>query len=71
MLGEADDIWPLVVEDAAHNRLKETYGSREAGDQNSKPSLESYQAIDWENVDLSLFDLMRLLPESIRQLLRR
>jgi len=71
VLGEADDIWPVVVEDAARNRLKETYGSREAGDQNSKPSLESYQAIDWENVDLSLFDLMRLLPESIRRLLEK
>ncbi len=69
VLGEADDIWPLVVEDAAQNRLKETYGSKEEGDQNSKPSLESYPAIDWENVDLSLFDLMRLLPEGIRQLL--
>jgi radical SAM superfamily enzyme YgiQ (UPF0313 family) len=71
VLGEADDIWPVVVEDAARNRLKETYGSREAGDQNSKPSLESYPAIDWENVDLSLFDLMRLLPESIRRLLEK
>lgn len=69
VLGEADDIWPVVVEDAARNRLKETYGSREAGEETSKPSLESYQAIDWENVDLSLFDLMRLLPHSIRRLL--
>ncbi len=59
VLGEADDIWPVVVEDAARNGLKETYGSKEEGEQNSKPSLESYQAIDWENVDLSLFDLMR------------
>jgi radical SAM superfamily enzyme YgiQ (UPF0313 family) len=71
VLGEADDIWPVVVEDAARNSLKETYGSREAGDQNPKPSLENYQAIDWESVDLSLFDLMRLLPESIRSLLEK
>lgn len=71
VLGEADDIWPVVVEDAARNKLKETYGSRETGERNSKPSLESYQAIDWEEVDLSLFDLMRLLPESIRGLLKR
>lgn len=71
VLGEADDIWPVVVEDAERNRLKETYGSREAVDGNSKPSLEGYQAIDWENVDLSLFDLMRLLPESIRRLLKK
>ena len=71
VLGEADDIWPIVVEDAAQNRLKETYGSRGVEDQNSKPSLERYQAIDWENVDLKLFDLMRLLPESIRRLLRK
>ncbi len=43
VLGEADDIWPIVVEDAAQNRLKETYGSRGAEDRNSKPSLENYQ----------------------------
>jgi radical SAM superfamily enzyme YgiQ (UPF0313 family) len=71
VLGEADDIWPVVVEDAARNRLKEIYGSREAGDPNSKPSLENYQPIDWENIDLRLFDLMRLLPEGIRRLLEK
>ena len=71
VLGEADDIWPIVVEDAARNRLKDTYGSRGVEDQTSKPSLKNYRAIDWENVDLKLFDLMRLLPESIRRLLSR
>jgi radical SAM superfamily enzyme YgiQ (UPF0313 family) len=71
VLGEADDLWPIIVEDAAQNMLKETYGSRGVEDQNSKPSLENYQAIDWENVDLNLFDLMRLVPESIRRLLRK
>ncbi len=71
VLGEADDIWPQVVEDAARNQLQQTYGSRGAGDQNLKPSLKGYQAIDWESVDLSLFDLMRLLPESIRSLLTK
>jgi radical SAM superfamily enzyme YgiQ (UPF0313 family) len=71
VLGEADDIWPIVVEDAAQNRLKEIYGSRGAEDQKSKPSLESYPVVDWEAVDLKLFDLMRLVPESIRSLLRK
>ena len=71
VLGEADDIWPTVVEDAARNELKATYGSRVGGDENSKPSLENYQAVDWENVDLNLFDLMRLVPESIRRLLQK
>ena len=27
----ANDIWPGIVENAARNRLKETYGSREGG----------------------------------------
>ena len=69
VIGEADDIWPVVVEDAAHNRLKETYGANDAGDQTPKPSLENYGAINWEDVDLSLFDLMRLLPDFMRRLL--
>jgi len=69
VLGEADDIWPVVVADAAGGGLKEIYGSKDTGDESAKPSLQNYQAIDWENIDLSLFDLMRLLPQSIRRLL--
>ncbi len=71
VLGEADDIWPIVVEDAARGRLRETYGSRDAKDGNPQPALESYQTVEWENVDLSLFDLMRFLPQSIRLLLEK
>jgi radical SAM superfamily enzyme YgiQ (UPF0313 family) len=71
VLGEADDIWPLVVEDAERNRLKEIYGPGKTGDRDAKPSLENYHAVDWKDVDLGLFDLMRLLPESIRRLLER
>ncbi len=71
VFGEADDIWPQVIQDAERRQLKETYGTREENDEDSKPSLEDYQAVDWENVDLNLFDLMRLLPESIRDLLQK
>ena len=71
VLGEADDLWPEVIQDAACRRLKETYGSRDEVNGNSKPSLENYQAVGWENIDLSLFDLMRLVPESIRSLLHK
>jgi radical SAM superfamily enzyme YgiQ (UPF0313 family) len=71
VLGEADDIWPQVICDAERSQLKETYGAKEAGNGHGKPSLETYREIDWENVDLNLFDLMRLVPNSIRRLLQK
>jgi radical SAM superfamily enzyme YgiQ (UPF0313 family) len=71
VLGEADEIWPELVRDAERHQLKETYGSRHSNNGSSKPSLGNYRTIEWEKVDLSPFDLMRLLPESIRALLRR
>ncbi len=67
VLGEADDIWAEVVEDAARGELKDVYGPDGHG---QKPSLESYTAIDWESVDLGLFDLMRFVPARIRRWLK-
>jgi radical SAM superfamily enzyme YgiQ (UPF0313 family) len=63
VLGEADEIWAQVVEDAAHGELKLVYGP---DGHSKKPGLESYAAIDWESLDLSLFDLMRFVPERVR-----
>jgi radical SAM superfamily enzyme YgiQ (UPF0313 family) len=68
VLGEADDIWPEVVADAARGQLKEVYGPDGHGE---KPDLEPYTLIDWESLDLSLFDLMRFVPERIRGWLRK
>ncbi len=67
VLGEADDIWAEVVEDAARGELKEVYGPDGHGE---KPGLESYTAIDWESLDLSLFDLMRFVPDRIHRWLK-
>jgi radical SAM superfamily enzyme YgiQ (UPF0313 family) len=63
VLGEADDIWAEVVEDAARGELKAVYGPDGHGE---KPGLESYTAIDWESLDLGLFDLMRFVPARVR-----
>ena len=67
VLGEADDIWAEVVEDAARGELKEVYGPDGHG---GKPSLESYTAIDWESLDLGLFDLLRFVPARIQRWLK-
>src|SRR5438105_6770130 len=42
-LGEADETWPLIVEDAARGQLKEVYEpGRDAKGNDRKPSLQSY-----------------------------
>ncbi len=67
VLGEADDIWAEVVADAARGELKEVYGPDGYG---QKPGLEPYTAVDWESLDLGLFDLMRFVPARVRRWLK-
>lgn len=52
VLGEADQIWPRLVEDAVRGELKEVY----AADQERKPSLQDYPAIPWQSLDLQQFN---------------
>ena len=41
-LGEADDTWPRIVNDAARGELKEIYAPVDAAGKESKPSLKDY-----------------------------
>src|SRR3982751_6171347 len=58
-LGEADETWPQIVEDAARGELKEVYQPRldEKGN-DVKPSLQPYPHIPWETLDLEQFSLI-------------
>src|SRR5215213_8958453 len=48
-LGEADETWPLIVEDASRGRLKEIYQpERDKKGVDIKPRLEAYPLIRWE-----------------------
>src|SRR6267378_1456954 len=60
-LGEADDTWPRLVEDAANGTLKEVYLPVDPAGKEIKPSLQDYPRIAWDKLDLSQFDLMRKL----------
>ncbi|HEV3469655.1 MAG TPA: radical SAM protein [Pyrinomonadaceae bacterium] len=58
-LGEADETWPLIVEDAARGELKEVYQpERDAKGADKKPSLQPYPVIPWETLDLEQFSLV-------------
>jgi radical SAM superfamily enzyme YgiQ (UPF0313 family) len=68
-LGEADETWPLIVEDAARGQLKEVYEpERDAKGLDKKPSLQPYPTIPWESLDLDQFSLV---PSPLRPLLGR
>jgi len=55
-LGEADQTWPRIVEDAARGVLQEIYAPVDAFGQEQKPSLENYPAIPWESIDIGQFN---------------
>jgi len=62
-LGEADDTWPLIVEDAARGALKEIYTPVDAFGKEHKPSLGNYPDIPWESLDLDQFNR---IPNAVR-----
>jgi radical SAM superfamily enzyme YgiQ (UPF0313 family) len=55
-LGEADETWPQIVEDAANGCLKAVYAPVDAFGQEHKPNLEGYPKIAWESLDLEQFN---------------
>jgi radical SAM superfamily enzyme YgiQ (UPF0313 family) len=68
-LGEADETWALIVEDAANNQLKEIYQPEvDIKGNDKKPSLQPYPHIPWETLDLEQFSLV---PKALRPLLSK
>src|SRR5256886_12040293 len=67
-LGEADETWPTIVEDAARGELKEIYEPVDEAGKERKPSLQPYPEIPWESLDLDQFDFF---PRILRPLLSR
>ena len=55
-LGEADETWPRIVEDAARGQLQETYTPVDVFGQERKPTLQDYPAIPWDSIDLRQFN---------------
>ncbi|HET8923583.1 MAG TPA: radical SAM protein [Candidatus Acidoferrum sp.] len=67
-LGEADETWPRIVEDAARGTLKDVYAPVDDFGQERKPSLQPYPEIPWDKLKLDQFNL---LPGMLQPLLRR
>jgi radical SAM superfamily enzyme YgiQ (UPF0313 family) len=67
-LGEADETWPKIVEDAARGELKDVYAPVDETGKERKPSLQSYPEIPWESLNLDQFNLV---PKVAAPLLRR
>src|SRR6184192_3290696 len=67
-LGEADETWPRIVEDAVRGTLKDVYAPVDDFGQERKPSLQSYPEIPWDKIKLDQFNL---LPGILHPLLKR
>lgn len=66
-LGEADETWPQIVEDAVRGELKEIYAPVDSAGKERKPSLKSYPLIPWDKLDLRQFNLV---PKVMHPLLK-
>src|ERR1700726_886855 len=52
-LGEADETWPRIVNDAAAGKLKDLYAPLDDFGQERKPTLQPYPTIPWDTINLS------------------
>jgi len=66
-LGEADETWPQIVNDAACGELKQIYPPIDSTGKDSKPALNPYPVIPWDKIDLQQFNL---LPKVVYPLLK-
>src|SRR3984893_18610586 len=67
-LGEADETWPRIVQDAERGTLKEIYAPVDDFGQERKPSLQPYPEIPWDKIKLDQFNL---LPGIVQPFLKR
>jgi radical SAM superfamily enzyme YgiQ (UPF0313 family) len=67
-LGEADETWPLIVNDAVRGELKDIYAPVDAAGKEAKPSLKNYPVIPWQSIDLNQFNLV---PKAAKALLQK
>jgi len=67
-LGEADETWPRIVEDAVRGALKDVYAPVDDFGQERKPTLQPYPEIPWDKIDLKQFNV---LPGFVQPLLKR
>ena len=70
-LGEADQTWPRIVEDAARGQLQEIYAPVDASGTEIKPDLAEYPRIPWDTLDLEQFNLMRPIPSAGRSVIEK
>jgi len=66
-LGEADETWPQIVNDAVHGELKDIYAPVDATGREHKPSLKQYPVIPWDSIDLDQFNLVPKLARALLQ----
>jgi len=67
-VGEADEIWPSIIEDAARGSLKRIYQQIDKTGNSVKPILDPYPSIPWESLELDQYDLV---PKVLRPIASR
>ena len=67
-LGEADETWPRIVNDAERGELQEVYVPADENGKERKPSLKPYPVIPWDSIDLAQFNLV---PKAAFPLLKK
>ncbi len=66
-IGEADNTWPQMVEDAKNGNLKKIYRNAGKNGKEEKPDLGSYPLIPWSELDIGGFNN---IPKILRPMIK-
>jgi radical SAM superfamily enzyme YgiQ (UPF0313 family) len=69
-VGEADETWPRIVEDAAGRELREVYSPVDASGEERKPGLQDYPEIPWESLDIDQFNRIPSFVQPVMEYFR-
>src|SRR5258707_1064383 len=67
-LGEADETWPQIVQDAVRGQLKPIYAPVDDAGKERKPSLKEYPVIPWDKINLKQFNL---IPKALTPMMKK
>ncbi len=66
-LGEADETWPQIVDDAARGELKDIYAPVDAAGKERKPRSRTIRRFPGQSIDLDQFNLVPKAADSAAQ----
>jgi radical SAM superfamily enzyme YgiQ (UPF0313 family) len=69
-IGEADETWPQIIDDALRGNLRDVYEKTNGRGTRHQPELDPYPVIPWDTMDLDQFNLVPRVLQMVFRFMR-